>query len=283
MSALADHRRFYANHILGSEDSPNPAVIEAFARVEREHFLGPGPWLVFNGSGYLPTMSDDPRLLYQDVLVGISTERGINNGQPSLHARCIAACAPQRGELVVHIGAGTGYYTAILAELVGREGAVIAYEIEADLADEARRLLAPDWPQVRVACASATEVALPAADVIYVSAGATHVPDAWLDALKPGGRLVLPLTPDRGYGPMLLITRRGDDATRYAARSLMQVSFIPCVGARDAAASAALRDAIDTHSLRAIRSLRRHTPPDETVWCAGKGWWLSTADPDDAR
>ena len=280
MSTLASHRRFYASHILGSEGAPNAAVIEAFARVEREHFLGPGPWLVFNGSGYLPTVSDDPRLLYQDVLVGISTERGINNGQPSLHARCIAACAPRPGELVIHIGAGTGYYTAILAELVGRDGAVIAYEIEADLADEARRLLATDWPQVRVACASATEVALPGADVIYVSAGATHLPGAWLDALKPGGRLVLPLTPDHSYGPMLLITRRGGDATRYAARSLMQVSFIPCVGARDAAASAALRDAIDTHSLRAIRSLRRHTPPDDTVWCAGKGWWLSTADPE---
>jgi protein-L-isoaspartate(D-aspartate) O-methyltransferase len=79
---------------------------------------------------------------------------------------------------------------------------------------------------------------------------------------------------------MLMITRRGDDATRYAARSLMQVSFIPCSAHamrrhRRRCARRSTRDA-----LRAIRSLRRHTRPDDTVWCAGKGWWLSTADPD---
>ena len=45
--------------------------------------------------------------------------RGINNGQPSLHGKSIAALELKEGEMVVQIGAGAGYYTAILAELVG--------------------------------------------------------------------------------------------------------------------------------------------------------------------
>ena len=101
-----------------SAGSANPRLIDAFAQVPREHFVGPGPWQVFVGDGYVATPSDDPRFLYQDVLIALAPERNINNGQPSLHARCLAVCAPTAGESVFHLGAGTGYYSAILAILV---------------------------------------------------------------------------------------------------------------------------------------------------------------------
>ena len=68
--------------------------------------------------------------------------RGINNGQPSLHAASIEALAIAEGETVLQIGAGAGYYTAILAHLVGPAGKVIAYEIEPDIAGRARENLA---------------------------------------------------------------------------------------------------------------------------------------------
>ncbi|MCX2862910.1 protein-L-isoaspartate(D-aspartate) O-methyltransferase [Paucibacter sp. PLA-PC-4] len=195
-----------------------------------EDYLGPGPWPVFIGSGYLPTISNDPGLLYQDVLIGLAPERGISNGQPSLHARCLAA--PASGETVLHIGAGTdtGYYTAVLANLVGPDGSVPAYEIEADLAARARQNLSWAGERVEVVAASASAGPLPASDVIYVNAGATHPLAAWLDALKIGGRLIIPLTPDTGMGCMLRVTRLGERS--YAATALMRVAFIPCIGAR---------------------------------------------------
>ena len=275
MESIQDYRDFYANFVVRSVGSSSETLIAAFASVERERYVGKGPWPVFVGSGYIPTLSGDPKLLYQDILVGLATDRGINNGQPTLHARCLAACAPTPGESVVHIGAGTGYYTAILATLVGASGSVVAYEIESDLANQARENLR-HLPNIRVVAATATEGALPKADVIYVNAGATHPVASWIAALNVGGRLVFPLTPNEGFGCMLLVTHRSRSS--YAASFVTRAAFIPCVGARDAAASNALTAALETQSLKTVKSLRCGTKPDSTAWCVGTDWWLSTAE-----
>ncbi len=276
MKAIQAYRDFYANFIVNSAGSTSQRLISAFASTPREHYLGPGPWPIFAGSRYLPTVADDARLLYQDVLVGLAPERGINNGQPTLHARCLAACAPAVGESVLHIGAGTGYYSAVLAALVGSGGSVVAYEIEVDLAERARQNL-QHLRQVRVLAESACVAALPEADVIYVNAGATHPLGTWLDALRVGGRLLFPLTPDEGFGGMLLVTRRA--AASYAAALIARVAFIPCLGARDETASRALALAFERAATDKVKCLRRDGPPDATAWCVGAGWWLSTAAP----
>lgn len=274
MNSIQAYRDFYANFVVKSAGSSSDSLISAFASTERENYVGAGPWPIFVGSGYLPTPSDDPRLLYQDILVGLATDRGINNGQPSLHARCLAACAPTAGESVVHIGAGTGYYSAILAVLVGSAGRVVAYEIEADLAARAQENL-QHLPNVQIISASASNAILPKADVVYVNA-ATHPPSTWLDALNSGGRLIFPLTPNEGFGGMLLVTRRGSSA--YAASIVSRVAFIPCIGARDDATSRALTTALETQPIKSVKSLRRDSNPDSTAWCIGAGWWLSSAE-----
>jgi len=274
MATLDSVRRFYAEFIVRSAGSQDEQLIGAFSSVPREDYVGPGPWQVFVGSGYIPTVDADPRCIYQDLLIGLATDRKINNGQPSLHARCLAAAEPKPGESVLHIGAGTGYYTAILATLVGPSGRVSALEVEADLAAAAARNLG-SFANVEVRAASANDARLPSCDLIYVNAGATHPPAAWLDALNIGGRLVLPLTPDEGFGVMLKVTRTDRDT--YAASAVTRVAFIPCIGARDDATSASLTAALERQSLKEVRSLRRGTSPDGSAWCVGQGWWLSTA------
>jgi protein-L-isoaspartate(D-aspartate) O-methyltransferase len=278
MTPIEEHRRFYAQFVVRSAGATDERLMAAFATVPREDYVGPGPWPVFVGAGYLPTPSADPRWLYQDVLIGLAPERGINNGQPSLHARCLAAAAPMPGETVIHIGAGTGYYSALLATLVGPNGRVTAYEVEADLAARAADTLRAT-PQVTVVNASATAAALPEAHVIYVSAGATHPLPHWLDALAVGGRLVFPLTPIEGMGVMLKLLRL--DAERFAAEALFRAAFIPCLGARNDAASASLTAALERQTLKSVRSLRCNEKPDGSAWCVGDGWWLSTAPPTD--
>lgn len=276
MNSIQDYRAFYANLVVGSAGSSNERLVAAFSSVEREQYVGKGPWQIPVIAGYVPTISDDPRLLYQDILVSLATDLGINNGQPSLHAKCLDACSPAEGEFVVHVGAGTGYYTAILAALVGPTGNVIAFEIQADLADRAGDNL-KHLPNVTVLSDSATEAHLPKADVIYVNAGATHPLASWLDALNVGGRLIFPLTPNEELGCMLLVTRA--TPTNYAASVIARVAFVPCAGARDDSNSKALTAALETQSIKTVRSLHRDNTPDGTAWCSGKDWWLSTAEP----
>lgn len=278
---LAALRRAYAGEVVrsaGVAGAMAARLVAAFAAVPRERFAGPPPWRILDAEAFGPRHSDDPAALYRDVLVSLDVERGINNGQPSLHAQCLAAAAVAPGETVLHVGAGGGYYSAVLAELVGYAGRVEAYEIEPTLAQAARAALEP-WPQAMVHAASALDAALPACDVIYVNAGASHPPAPWLDALAPGGRLVLPLTGEDKTGVMLRVERRGLQREAYAASLFARVSFIPLVGAREASQAARLEQALRLRPTGAVRSLQRGREPDASAWCVGEGWWLSSAEP----
>jgi protein-L-isoaspartate(D-aspartate) O-methyltransferase len=293
MESALSHRVFFAKLVTSAANaSKNDRLREAFATTPREQFVGPGPWKIFAGGSLVETPTNDPAFLYQDVVVALAPERHINNGQPVLHAMCLAALNIQPGEAIAHIGAGTGYYTAILAKLTGPSGPVIAYEIEADLAARAATNLY-DVRNVTVENRNAADGPLPPSDVIYVNAGATGPLDTWLDALRPGGRLLFPLTSSDGPGgapgpgAMLLITRpqnASPDAPPapveiLAARFLSAAIFIHCTGARDDATGAKLAEAFKRADARNVHSLHRHTAPDSTAWCAGKTWWLSTAAP----
>ena len=169
---VAKRRRAYAAEVTRRAHVQDPRIEAAFAAIPREDFAGPPPWRIGSGGLFGLSSSDDPARLYEDALVAIDAERGINNGQPSLHAKSIAALELKKGEMLVQIGAGAGYYTAILAELVGPKGRVIAYEIEQDIAQRAAANLAR-YPQVEVRARSGVED-LPSANAIYVNAAASH-------------------------------------------------------------------------------------------------------------
>jgi protein-L-isoaspartate(D-aspartate) O-methyltransferase len=135
-TGLSAIRDFYSRLITASAGVTDERIVNAFATVPREDFVGRGPWRV-DARGYISTGTDDPVVLYQNILVGLAPERRINHGEPTLHAKSIAMVNPHRGDTVIHIGAGTGYSTAILAQLVGPTGKVEAYEIEPDIAARA--------------------------------------------------------------------------------------------------------------------------------------------------
>jgi protein-L-isoaspartate(D-aspartate) O-methyltransferase len=281
MERIEAFRRFYADLITANAGVEDGGLRAALQSISREGFVGPGPWKIFTQSGYITTPSDDPALLYQDIMVALDSERKINNGEPVLHAICIAALKPNEGDTAIHVGAGTGYYTAVLAKLVGPKGAVFAYEIDQDLAAKARTNLA-DATNVTVFSRSGAVGPLPDADVVYVNAGATGPLSVWLNALRPAGRLLFPLTPAEidgqpAVGGMLLVTYASQNV--FHARFICPAAFIPCVGGRDDETASKLSAAFARGDAENVRSLRRNRQPDESCWCAGDGWWLSTAVP----
>jgi protein-L-isoaspartate(D-aspartate) O-methyltransferase len=269
---LAERRAAYARAVVSRHGGHDARVEAAFAKVPREAFLGPPPWFAGGAPDGPWSETSDPAVLYQDRLVALDRLRGINNGQPSLHAMCMEALRLTPADRVLHVGAGTGYYTAILTEL---SGSVEAYEIEPALATRATTNLAP-WPNASVHQATATGRKLPEADAIYVSAGACYPDPFWLDALRDGGRLIFPLTANTNAGGMLLVERRGP---AFAARFLGSVSFIPCAGARDPVTAARLSAAFEGGRQELVRSLTREPAEGATVWFAGDGWYLSTEPP----
>jgi protein-L-isoaspartate(D-aspartate) O-methyltransferase len=273
----ARRRLAYAAEIARRAEVSDPRIEAAFAAVPREDFAGPPPWRIGSGGIFGVESTGDPDRLYEDVLVAIDSARGINNGQPSLHALCIEALGLREGETVVQVGAGGGYYTAILAELVGTKGKVVAYEIEPDIAESASANLAR-YPQVEVRARSGVE-GLPSADAIYVNAAATHPLRAWLDALKAGGRLVFPLQAAGSSGAMLKVTRpQGGDA--WPARFLMGVVFIACEGAQDFAMARRLEAAFRRGGSERVRFLTFGRGRTSADWLSGDGWALSTESPE---
>jgi protein-L-isoaspartate(D-aspartate) O-methyltransferase len=264
-------RRAYAERLRAAVRLRSKALVEALARVPRERFLGPGPWLIVDrvttqGLRYITTPDADPRHVYADVLIAIDASRGLNNGQPSGLASWIDALDLRAGERVIHIGCGTGYYTAILAEIVGPGGRVIGVEIDPALAQRARENLSY-LVQVRVIDAGEVRFEPGSADAVFVNAGATHPLPEWLDVLDAGGRLLIPLTMSPGAegfgsGGMFLIRRT---PAGFSAECVSGVAIFPCVGVRDSGLNLELSRRRGTE--RQVHSLRRdpHTP-DTTCW-----------------
>jgi protein-L-isoaspartate(D-aspartate) O-methyltransferase len=232
---------------------------------------------------YVQTQDADPAHLYHDILIGIVPERGLNNGEPSWHAFLLAHAKPASGEHIVHIGTGSGYYTAIMAEMVGPTGRVTGIEFDPELAARTKKNLAR-YANTMITAGDGAIASFDAANVIYVNAGATKPADTWLDQLADGGRLLVPLTTAKGFslsddrafalhGAVFLIERRGED---FFARWISPVAVFPCAGARDDASEQALARALQTGRWADVTRLYRHNDiPDERAFLKAPGWCLA--------
>ena len=286
--SVEDYRRFYADEIRFVANLNSPSLVEAFARVPREKFIGPGPWQVGSAearalaaagmgrAAYVPV--DDARHLYHNVVVVIDQARDINNGQPSALAQWINGLELQPGNRVYHVGSGVGYYTAIMAEVVGPEGAVVATEIDPELAARARENLSA-YANVEVHAADGGDFDPGECDAMLINAGVTHPHPLWLDRLRDGGRLVLPITfatsETLGAGLMTKIVRR---VNGFSAHGVTPVGIYSCKSVRDPELEPLVRNALMTQSLLKVQSLRRE-PHEQQDTCIvhGKDMCLSSA------
>jgi protein-L-isoaspartate(D-aspartate) O-methyltransferase len=282
-------RRFYAEEIEAVAKLRSAALVAAFAAVPRERFLPPGPWTVLAeqdlGMGAAKTRltaDADPARVYHNIAVGIDPDRQLFNGQPATIGAWMDALDLTPGTRVMHVGCGLGYYTAVMAHTVGPAGRVLAFEADDALAGAARsNLAAMPWVEVR-ATAGPEPLGEPF-DAILVNVGVTHPLEPWLDALAPGGRMMVPMTSTMipmgniGKGLVFLITRGADGA--FAARMAGVVAIYSALGIRDADLNARLGKAMmaGPQQWQGISRLRRDPhEPSPSCWLHADRFCLSS-------
>ena len=266
--AIDQCRRFYAEEIRAVAGLDSPVLVAAFARVPRERFLGLPPWRFSSGSSLRPATyrsTNQVRDLYHDVFVALKGEPLLNSSQPSVTAKLIAALDLSPGKRILHVGCGTGYYSAILSEMVGHRGTVIAIEIDPDLAARASVNLA-GYPNVLVLNQGGATIVPEAADAILVNSGVTHPAAAWLDGLGEAGVLAVPFlvgrSPASNEAMVFRIVRQG---RHFAAEPVSLLSIFPSNSLRNPAIQSLLNAAFESYSLLRVTSVRREAHPQSTT------------------
>ncbi len=189
-------------------------VLAAMARVPREMFVP----------------ADRQRRAYDDSALPIG--HGQTVSQPWVVAAICEALELRGSEDVLEIGTGSGYSAAVLAELAHR---VVSIELVPELAERARATLATlSVCNVEVLAGDGTQdVAGPQSyDAVAVHAAAPALPPLLARALRPNGRLVIPIA--QRDADLLVVFRRTDDGQtggpELSRRTIAPCRFVPLLG-----------------------------------------------------
>lgn len=290
MMTVDECRSFYAQEVRFAANLRTPGLVEAFAKVPRERFLGPGPWQLGSAEGRAISVAGfaqlsyvtvaDPRDLYHNVVVSLDRAKDINNGQPSALGQWIDSLALLPGERVYHLGCGVGYYTALIAEVVGPAGKVAGLELQSELAERARQNLA-SYAQVKVEAGDGASFDPGDCNAMLINCGVTHPQAIWLDRLQEGGRLVVPITvpmsATTGQGVMLKIVRSGG---AYSTELVTALAIFSGGRLRDPELDQQILKGLKTGGLLKLKSVRRDAhDPGETCVVHGRDVCLSLLEP----
>ncbi|CAH0581210.1 unnamed protein product [Chrysodeixis includens] len=154
---------------------------------------------------------------------------------PHMHAHALEKLKTQLapGEKALDVGSGSGYLTACMAMMVGEMGRVVGIEHIPELVSLATKNIQKDNP----ALLSSERIKLISGDgrqghpaeapynAIHVGAAAPSLPQALVDQLKPGGRLIVPIGPEGGEQHLTQVDKAADGTT--TVKKLMSVIYVP--------------------------------------------------------
>ena len=161
---------------------------------------------------------------YEDAPIPIGF--GQTASQPSLQALYMQLLDLQSTDKVLEVGTGTGFQTAVLAKLAGH---VYSVERIRELSTRARTIIdALRIPNVALLTGDGTIGWSKYApyDAILVAAAAPGVPDALVDQLAPGGRMLIPVG-DRTEQKLTLVRKT---PTGIESQDVANVTFVPLIG-----------------------------------------------------
>jgi protein-L-isoaspartate(D-aspartate) O-methyltransferase len=187
----------------------SPRVRAALGKVERHRFVPAGQQALAYRNHPLPI--GNGQTISQPYIVALSTD----------------LVAPAPGQRVLEIGTGSGYQAAVLAEVVAT---VYSIELIPALGKEAaQRLKTLGYSNVEVRIGDGYKGWPEQApfDSIVVTAAAPKVPEALVEQLKPGGRMVIPVGASGDAQQLLLIVKRPDGTVE--RKSVLAVRFVPLV------------------------------------------------------
>jgi len=168
--------------LIGGGWLKTPRIIEAFRRIKRVDFL--------------PEDMEDLAELNEALPIGY----GQTISQPLVVVFMLEQLEPKEGDKILDIGSGSGWTSALLGEIVGKKGRVIAIDIIPELVEFGKNNVAKynfiEKGIVEFICADGSKGYKKEApyDGILVSAAVqTEVPRAWKEQLKIGGRIVTPI------------------------------------------------------------------------------------------
>jgi protein-L-isoaspartate(D-aspartate) O-methyltransferase len=188
----------------------SPRVSAAVAKVPREAFVAPGSEAAAYENRPLPI--GHGQTISQPFVVALMTE--LLDLQPE--------------HTVLEVGTGSGYQTAILAQLAGK---VCSIEVIPELAARAAGVLVGQGianVELRTGDGGQGWPERAPFDAIIVTAAASEVPSALIQQLRAGGRMVIPVGPRHGDQELMLITK--DAAGEVTQRRILPVAFVPLTG-----------------------------------------------------
>jgi protein-L-isoaspartate(D-aspartate) O-methyltransferase len=206
--AFAAERRSMVESQLRRRDIVDRSLLDVMARLPRHEFV--------------PEEFRDQA--YEDHPVSIGEGQTIS--QPYIVAVMLQALHPAAEDVVLEIGTGSGYLTAILAELTRWVYSIERHPALAEAA--AAKLASLGYRNITTVVGDGSQGMPQSApfDAIVVSAAAPQIPQALFEQLQEGGRMVLPVGPANGQELLLVTKHHGLQAT---AR-LEGCRFVPLIG-----------------------------------------------------